>query len=412
MRFTPRRANDSRLMAALGAFAMFALTSACSPSSRSASPHPPIPASPLEGPTDLHATADTRALFFNLRRLAREHVLFGHQDDLAYGYDWIAEPGRSDVKESAGAYPALYGWEVSGIEKNAPRNIDNVDFTRMREWIAEGYRRGGVITISWHVGNPLTGGNAWDTTSAVTTILPGGVRHEQFKRSLDKLASFLAALRAPSKLTGADAPIPIIFRPWHELTGGWFWWGVPHTKNDEFARLWRFTVEYLRDVKGLHNLLYAYAPNAAGPTGVDTYMSGYPGDAYVDVLGYDRYLDPPVSAAQIQSFTRELSWVVRQAESRGKIPALTETGMTAVRDSLFWTQRLARIVEGDSLSRRIAYVMVWRNANRAGRTDEHFFAPYRGQQSERDFRRFKADPLFLFEDELPNMYQPLPASSR
>jgi mannan endo-1,4-beta-mannosidase len=201
MRSTPRRAHDSRLMAALAAPTMvvlLALASACAPTGSSASPHVPIPASPLQGPTDQHATAETRALFFNLRRLAREHVLFGHQDDLAYGYDWVAEPGRSDVKESAGAYPALYGWEVSGIEKDAPRNIDNVDFTRMREWIAEGYRRGGVITISWHVGNPLTGGNAWDTTSAVATILPGGVHHEQFKRSLDKLASFLASLRAPS----------------------------------------------------------------------------------------------------------------------------------------------------------------------------------------------------------------------
>jgi mannan endo-1,4-beta-mannosidase len=80
--------------------------------------------------------------------------------------------------------------------------------------------------------------------------------------------------------------------------------------------------------------------------------------------------------------------------------------MNAVRDSTFWTGRLARIIEGDSLSRRIAYVMVWRNANRAARNDDHFFAPYRGQPSERDFRRLKADSLFLFEDALPNLYRP------
>ncbi len=404
MRFTHRRARDSRLIAS---FALLALTGACS-SSRAASPLPPAPTAQLQGPSDPNATPETRALFFNLRRLAREHVLFGHQDDLAYGYDWVAEPGRSDVKESSGSYPALYGWEVSGIEKDSPRNIDGVDFQRMRQWIVEGYQRGGVITISWHLDNPLTRGNAWDTTSAVSTILPGGAHHAEFKTKLDKLASYLATLRAPGKDGGTDAPIPVIFRPWHELTGGWFWWGLPHTKNQEFAELWRFTALYLRNEKGLHNLLYAYAPNEAGSTGVDTYLSGYPGDWYVDVLGYDRYLDPPVSDAQIRSFTRELSWVVRQAESRGKIPALTETGMTAVRDSSFWTQRLAPIIEGDSLSRRIAYVMVWRNANRVGRTDEHFFAPYRGHKSEQDFRRLKADPLFLFEDELPNLYRPAP----
>ena len=79
------------------------------------------------GPIDPQATAETRALFHNLRSLARRHVLFGHQDDLAYGYDWVAEPGRSDVRESSGSYPAVYGWEVSGLETSSPKNIDGVD---------------------------------------------------------------------------------------------------------------------------------------------------------------------------------------------------------------------------------------------------------------------------------------------
>jgi len=358
------------------------------------------------GPIDPHATPETRALFYNLRDIARRHVLFGHQDDLAYGYDWVAQPGRSDVRESSGSYPAVYGWEVSGLETSSPKNIDGVDFARMRGWIAEGYRRGGVITISWHLDNPLTGRNAWDTTSAVAAVLPGGARHEQFTASLDRLAAFLGSLRGPGRSSGsASTPIPIVFRPWHEMTGAWFWWGVPHTKGDEFARLWRFTVQYLRDVKGLHNLLYAYAPNATGATGIGTYLDGYPGEEWVDVLGYDRYLNSQTSAEQVAGLTRELSWIVTQAESRGKIPAFTETGQNALRDSTWWTGKLARAIEGDSLSRRIAYVMVWRNANRLSRRDEHFFAPYRGHPSEQDFRRLKADPLFLFEDALPDLYR-------
>src|SRR5215208_4451585 len=100
------------------------LAIACS----SAPLHGPEPASTAHaeaaGPIDGRATAETRALYFNLRRLAREHVLFGHQDDLAYGYDWVAEPGRSDVLESSGSYPAVYGWEVSGLETSSSRNID------------------------------------------------------------------------------------------------------------------------------------------------------------------------------------------------------------------------------------------------------------------------------------------------
>jgi hypothetical protein len=87
--------------------------------------------------------AETRALFVNLRRLAGDAVLFGHQDDLAYGTRWRADAGRSDVQETAGSYPAVYGWELGDLERGAPANLDGVDFARMRGWIVEGYRRGG-----------------------------------------------------------------------------------------------------------------------------------------------------------------------------------------------------------------------------------------------------------------------------
>jgi mannan endo-1,4-beta-mannosidase len=368
------------------------------------------PASGGPGPIDARATPETRSLFFNLRALARSHVLFGHQDDLAYGYNWVAEPGRSDVRDVSGSYPALYGWELSGLETSSPKNIDGVDFEQMRGWIAEGYRRGGVITLSWHVNNPLTRKNAWDTTSAVFAVLPGGARHEEFQKSLDRLAAFLGSLRGAGRSGGsATAPIPVIFRPWHEMSGGWFWWGVPHTKSDEFQRLWQYTVTYLRDVKGLHNLLYAYSPNAGGNPGTTPYMLGYPGDDFVDVLGYDYYFpNGPARPEQVAGVTRDLAWVVRQAESRGKIPALTETGLTGLRDSTFFTKRLAAAIEADTQSRRLAYVMVWRNANQAGRNDQHIHAPYAGHPSAEDFRRFKADPLFLFEDALPDLYRTSP----
>jgi mannan endo-1,4-beta-mannosidase len=139
-------------------------------------------------PVDAHATAETRALFANLRRLAGTQIMFGHQDDLAYGHDWFAQPGaapagarapaRSDVKDVAGAYPAVYGWELGNLERGMPADLDGVDFARMRDWIVEGYRRGGVITLSWHMMNPATGGSAWDTAGApLATILPGGANH-------------------------------------------------------------------------------------------------------------------------------------------------------------------------------------------------------------------------------------------
>src|SRR5256885_14969238 len=78
---------------------------------------PPEPRGPA--PIDPGATAETRSLFANLRRLTGKAVLFGHQDDLAYGVQWSNQPGRSDVKETAGSDPAGDRWGVGGLRGGA-----------------------------------------------------------------------------------------------------------------------------------------------------------------------------------------------------------------------------------------------------------------------------------------------------
>lgn len=350
------------------------------------------------GPMDPRATAETRALFLNLRTLAQSHVLFGHQDDLAYGHDWIGEAGRSDVKESGGAYPAVYGWDVGRIEHDSANNLDGVPFARMRAFIDEGYRRGGVNTVSWHMDNLSSKGNAWDTTANVSAILPGGRRHAEYTQWLDRFAAFATSLRARGP-SGEEIPIPVVFRPFHEMTGAWFWWGATHATPAEYVRLWRFTADYLRETKGVHNLLYAYAPNVGGSTGHDHYMDFYPGDAYVDVLGFDEYYHPGAAIAA------HLRWLVTTAEARGKIAALTETGYGTIPDSTWWTSKLLPAIKSDPVGRRIAWVLVWRNANRALMGREHFYAPFRGHPSVPDFASFRRDPLLMFESDLPRLYQ-------
>src|SRR5205807_2646868 len=187
--------------------------------------------------------------------------LFGHQDDLVYGVQWSNEPGRSDVKETAGSYPAVYGWDAGGLERDSAANLDGVAFERQRAWIAEGFARGGVVTLSWHMRNPVTGGNAWDTTAAVAAILPGGPQHPRYTEWPD----------------GFDSPAQ--------------------------------------------------------------YLERYPGDAYADVLGFDDYQSVRTPATRAV-FARRLHDVVELAEARGKIPALTETGVEAVPDSTWWTRTL------------------------------------------------------------------------
>lgn len=347
------------------------------------------------GLVDGDATRETRALYANLKRLAPDYVLFGHEDDLAYGVTWKREAGRSDVKDVTGAYPAVYGWEIGDLENGVPASLDDVNFDDMRQWIREAYARGGVNTISWHMDNPATGGNSWDTTRAVHLILPGGEKHEQYKQWLDRFADFALSLRAP----GGEL-VPVIFRPFHEHTGGWFWWGKGHVTPDEYVRLWRFTVEYLRDMRGVHNLIYAYSTDVFDSE--EQYLEHYPGDAYVDILGFDDYRDVR-SDESVETLSNLLRMVVRMADARGKVAAFTETGLEGIPDEDFWTNRLLRAIKADADTRRIAYVLVWRNANEADNPG-HFYAPYPGHPSADDFVAFYRDPFVLFGDELPDLY--------
>lgn len=348
--------------------------------------------------TDAGASRATRALFYNLKRLAPDYLLFGHQDDLAYGVTWKREDKRSDVHDVVGAYPAVYGWEIGHLEIGAPANLDTVDFRDMQRWIKEGYKRGGVITISWHMNNPVSGGSSWDTTRAVYSIIPGGRNHAMYRQWLDRFADFVGGLKTgPFSWLGLGKPVPIIFRPFHEHTGSWFWWGRDLVTPEEYVALWRFTVEYLRDEKGLHNLLYAYSTDRFDSE--DEYLEHYPGDDYVDLLGCDDYGALRTDAG-VADMTRQLRILVEMAESRGKIAALTETGLERIPFPTWWTDRLLRAIESDSTARRISYALVWRNARAS-----HHYAPHPGHVSAENFKRFYQHPFVLFEDGLPKLYR-------
>ncbi len=348
---------------------------------------------------DEKATAETKALFTNLKDLASSKILYGHQDDLAYGHNWWGEPGRSDVKEATGSYPAVYGWELGDLRQDVEVSLDSVNFESMKGWIKEAYERGGVNTISWHMNNPVTDGDSWDTTPGVAAVIPGGAQHEKFKSWLDKFAAFTQDLK------GEDGElIPILFRPYHEHTGSWFWWGDEQTSVEDYVALWRFTVEYLRDEKGVHNLLYVYSPDGS-PTLFQKYMEKYPGDDYVDILGLDDYGTFMTKEKDLEALSNNLAWMVEQAKRKNKVAALTETGSETLPNKKWFTEELYPALTLNPEAKKIAYVLTWRNANYEREQKNHFYAAYKGHPSAVDMKAFRDMELISFEDELPNMYE-------
>src|SRR5665648_1159720 len=114
-------------------------------------------------------------------------------------------------------------------------------------------------------------------------MLPGGEKHELYKQYLDKLAAFMLSLK-----TDQGTFIPVFFRPFHEHTGSWFWWGKNLCTVGEYKALWRFTVNYLRETKNIHHLLYAYSTDRF--TTSEEYLERYPGDDLIDLVAFDLYL--------------------------------------------------------------------------------------------------------------------------
>ena len=337
---------------------------------------------------DPFATDETVSLYRNLKELAKRKILFGHQDDLAYGIGWSDEQGESDIYRVVQDYPAVYGWDIGALPGG--NILDGVNFNSIREWIQEGYSRGGVITISMHLDNPTTGNDAWDNSQAVTHILPDGPDHDSYMETLMRIASFLQSL------TDADSrPIPVFFRPYHEHNHNWPWWGASSCTPEEYNELWRMTVSYLRDERELHNLIYVISPQEVDTR--EAYLHRYPGDDWVDVLGLDNY--QLYRNDMVSILGAQLSMITQLAEEKNKFAALTEVGAPIT--ETWWTQRLLKALKQDEFSRSIAWALVWRNAS-----EEHHFAPYPGHVSVPDFYRFYADSLTMFESQLPDLYGP------
>ena len=263
------------------------------------------------------AASPATQLIRRMAKLQKSGVMTGHQDDPIYGHNWNLEKGRSDVKEVCGDYPAVMGFELGDLELGKAKNLDGVPFDRMRQEIKAQNRRGGIVEISWHPNNPVTGKNAWDTEGRpVGEILPGGKLCKEFAQRMKRVARFLASLRDDK-----GQPIPVIFRPWHEMGGGWFWWGKNSCTTDQYKQLYVYTYQFMKR-QGLNNLVWGFSPNT-GDASLEIY---YPGDKYVDLLGVDLYDFEGSAENYTKTIERELSLLTEMGKKHQKLIALTETG--------------------------------------------------------------------------------------
>ncbi|WP_026929126.1 glycosyl hydrolase [Glycomyces tenuis] len=351
---------------------------------------------------DDKATRDTRALFQYLLETQGQGIMFGHQHDLSHGFTFETPDGESsDTVATVGDYPAVFGWDtliLQGYEKPGVNGGTEAENIEALSWAFEqGDARGGINILSAHLPNFVTGGNFWDTEGRVVgQILPGGAKHEDFNAFLDRIAAAAKGAERPD-----GTAIPVIFRPFHENNGGWFWWGAGHTTSSEFIEIFRYTVEYLRDTKRVRNLLYAYSPNSSFGGDPAVYLKTYPGDQFVDILGYDSYDNSAGSPEWLDGLVEDLAMVVELAAERGKVPAFTEFGESGEEGrNLQWFTDVLGALKADPTASRVSHMLTW--ANFGG--DTRAYVPYPGHAMEPDFVEFGEDPYSLFVSDLEGVY--------
>ena len=327
-----------------------------------------------------------------LQQLQQRGYMMGHQDDPFYGVTWMgtylgdcAERGRSDVLATVGDYPAVMGFDLGGIEMQDKKNLDSVPFTRIHDELIAHHERGGIVTLSWHPRNPLTGGTAWDVTdtTVVKSILKSGAQHQKFQDWMTRVADFIATLK-----TADGQPVPIIFRPWHENNGSWFWWGQKLCTDDEFHGLWNMLQDYLTDKRQLNNLVWSYSPNLDGSWTEERFMKRYPGNNRVTLIGEDAYQWGTEQDFRT-ALTADLTFLSHFARKNGKLLAMTECGLKNMPDATWWTRVLKPIMDRYPIS----YFLLWRNYK------EEYFGPSPELPCAADFGKLhKAKNVLFLKD--------------
>lgn len=242
-----------------------------------AAPHEPADA-------DLNPRARAVLAWFRQLQSSPELRLVSGQFAGWSGSASIGELGK--IHAATGKWPVMIGLDYCGWDHGEAIIAVHQPNTVATEY----WRAGGLVNLSWHAPNPANpkGGGLRDSGVDLRHLLtPGHPTHARWLQMLDEVATGLAELQA--------AGVVVIWRPLHEMNGGWFWWGAKDPAD--FIAVWRHMFDYFTKAKGLHNLLWAYSPNH-GQRPVDAY---YPGDAYVDLIGLDAYTDH-IDPAHIKGF--------------------------------------------------------------------------------------------------------------
>lgn len=230
----------------------------------------------VRAPADPNLIPNGKALLDRLYALRGKKIITGQHEYLESPY-WLT----GETLNRTSFEPLLKGIELGGImNQNASTLASQRQNTinAAKQWDA----KKGILTASYHAAFPGTAQD-WPNVQRATTqaefdqvVTPGTALYSALLSDIDKVASYLKQLQ--------DANIPVLWRPYHEMNGNWFWWG----KKANFLALWNIMYDRYTNFHGLHNLIWVWSPNANN-TWSDPARNYYVGHDRADVLAMDIY---------------------------------------------------------------------------------------------------------------------------
>jgi mannan endo-1,4-beta-mannosidase len=341
---------------------------------------------------DPNINPSTRDLYNKLIVSTQNGIAFGQQVPFGTGNNFPVENAlNNDFFEVAGDHPAIAGFDLeliglrSRVDAENSLSLDSFIDSFVTD-VVEAHNNGSIITMSWHMVNPNRSGNGGNGDGSFNNVVPrmleGGDLRDAYLAQLARAAKLFNSL-----VDAQGNSIPVVFRPWHEMNGDFFFWGEGFRTTEAYIQLWRDTVRLLSEDFNVHNLLYVYAPNWVSNS--TEYLRNYPGDAFVDMLGVDVY--DFRNRNFLNSALNNLRIVEDIAAEKNMLFALTETGLENVVENTWWTQSLYRAIRSSGIS----YTMVWRNDS-----STFFHAPFVGHPSVTDFSAFLDNNIILLSRDL------------
>lgn len=232
------------------------------------------------------------------------------------------------IYEVTGKYPAICGFDFMDY---APARTELGARGKSVDVALNFHEQGGIVTFCWHWNAPnkylkdgtdASGNPRWwqGFSTANTDFDIAAVMNGDDPEGKALIDADIAVIAACINRLG-DAGVPILWRPLHEASGGWFWWGAKGA--EPYKQLWLYLYDQLTNVYGCNNLIWVWNGQAA---------DWYPGDEYVDIIGVDIYADAHNYGAQNAKFAELLEY-----PNTNKITALTENGVVFDIDNVIAT---------------------------------------------------------------------------